>query len=104
MRSRDTSQTSTRGKNGRASREREHVLSRGIAYRELQRSPVLRARLDVDANDRFAEIAECVKAGVAKLQAELVFTLGAECAVALVTGGILRPARVFSNLDIRFHF
>jgi hypothetical protein len=60
----------------------------------------VRAGLDVNADDRFAQMAKRVKAAVAQFQAELIFAPGAEAAMAFVASGVLRALMPF--LDVNF--
>lgn len=64
----------------------------------------MRTRLDVNADDWFPMLAKCVKAGVAQFQAELVFTLGAETAVAFEAGGIVRALILFLDVNFGMNF
>lgn len=64
----------------------------------------MRAHLDMNADDRLAEMAGGVKAGVAEIEAELIFTLGAEAAVAFVAGGIFRVLVLFANVNSGMDF
>jgi len=59
---------------------------------------------DVDADDRLAKVAKRVKAGVAELEAELVFTLGVESAVAFEAGGIVRALTLFAGVNFGMNF
>jgi len=45
--------------------------------------------LNVNADDRFGEMPSGIEAVVTKIDAQLIFTLGMETAVAFVTSGII---------------
>jgi hypothetical protein len=60
--------------------------------------------LYVHADDRFVQRAQIFKAGVAKLQAQLVFALGVKRPVAFVAGGIRRPLLLFFDMNLWMSF
>jgi hypothetical protein len=62
-------------------------------------SGATRKRLHVNTKEWFAGLAQRVKAGVAQFQAQLVFALGMEGAVAFMTGCVGRALRLFSGVD-----
>jgi hypothetical protein len=64
----------------------------------------VRANFDVNADDRFAKMAEGIKAGVAEFEAKLVFAPGVKTAVAFVAGGIIRTLALFVDVNFRMNF
>jgi len=70
----------------------------------LEKNGRVWTHFDVNAYHRFAEVAQRVKAGVAQLQAELVFALGMEAAVALVAGAIFRTLALFAGVHFGMDF
>jgi len=65
---------------------------------------VMRPRLDVNADHGFTQRAQSFEAGVAELEAELVFAFCVESAVAFVAGGVRRALALFSHVDFRMDF
>jgi len=64
----------------------------------------MRAGLDVDTDNGFADVAQGIKAGIAEFQAELVFTFCMESAVAFKTGGIFRKLALFAGVNFGMNF
>ena len=58
----------------------------------------------MNADDRFLKMAGGVETGVAQLQGKLVFTLGAETAVTLKTGRVVRAFLLFLDVDLGMNF
>jgi hypothetical protein len=56
--------------------------------------------LHVNAEQRFAGLSQRVEAGGAQLQAQLVFALGMEGAVAFMTSCAGRALRLFSDVNL----
>jgi hypothetical protein len=63
-----------------------------------------RTGLDVNADDRFLEMAGSVKTGIAQLQRKLVLTVGTKTTVALKTGGIVRPFLLLLDVNLWVNF
>jgi len=57
------------------------------------------AGLYVNADDRLADVAGCVKAGVAEPNTELVFALGVKAAMTFEAGGIFRLLVLFAGVN-----
>lgn len=58
----------------------------------------------MDGDDRFADVTERVKAGIAEGQAELVFTSCVERAMAFVAGGIVWTLMLFAGVNFGMNF
>ena len=70
----------------------------------LESGATLRARADVDADDRFAVVLHGVEAVVAKRQGQLVFAFGVETAVTLRTSRKRRTVAQFANVNFWMNF
>jgi hypothetical protein len=64
----------------------------------------MRAGLHVNAEDGFAEMAKNIEAMVAEFEAELIFALGVEAAMAFVAGGKISAGGQFANVNFRMNF
>ena len=62
------------------------------------------ARLHVHTDDRFAKLAHGVKAGIAELQAQLVFALRVETPVAFMARGKSRARPQHANVNFGMNF
>jgi hypothetical protein len=58
----------------------------------------------VDADDGFAMLAQGVEAGIAQLQAQLVFALRSKTPMALVAGGKSRALAQFASVNFGMNF
>ena len=63
-----------------------------------------RAHFDVDAHDGFAYVPSSIEAGIAQVQAQLIFALGVKTAVAFVTGRVVWVLLLFAYMYLRMDF
>lgn len=70
----------------------------------LNRQDAAGAWLHVNTDDGFAMLAHGVQARIAKLQAQLVFALRTETAMALVAGGKSRTLVEFASVNFGMNF
>jgi hypothetical protein len=70
----------------------------------LENDGVMRTNLHVNADHRFADVACGIEAGIAQLQAELVFGLGAETTMAFEAGGEIRVLVLLANVNFGMNF
>jgi hypothetical protein len=60
--------------------------------------------LDVDADDRFGEVAGGVEAMITQVHAELIHALGAEAAMAFIAGRKFRTLGLFVGVYLGMNF
>jgi hypothetical protein len=65
---------------------------------------MVRANLNVNADDRFGEVTRGIEAVVTQADTQLIFRLGAKAAVAFEASGVLGPLKLLANMDFRMNF